>query len=73
MAKQNFNECELELDPLKMAEKSYALMDKFLISEQEQKWKKVQDNIFEEKYFLAESIINDIFNEEILMIYNEFI
>lgn len=32
MGKQDFNEFQLEMDPLKIAEKSYEIMDRFLVS-----------------------------------------
>jgi hypothetical protein len=38
-------------------------MDRSLIAEEEECWKRIEDNIFEEKYFLGEAVIDCLINE----------
>lgn len=66
-------EFSLEEDPVRVTERTYEMMDKYLVEEEEAKWKQSEDNIFEHKYLLASAIFDTILNEEVLLLFNEFL
>lgn len=53
-------------------ESSCARMDRCIVREEEDRWSKIEDDVFEEKYILAQGVIEWIISEEIMMLYNEF-
>lgn len=66
------HESACDEDIYRSYESSCARMDQCIMKEEQERWNKIEDDVFEEKYILAQGVIEWIISEEIMMLYNEF-